>query len=279
MISSRPRPLTTIPRLRPTFKPERLRRRKAVSIGIATICTDGLVIAADRQITNPAGFKFYECKLLKIPLSEERGTLVLGYAGSPDTMRVVLEALRKKFEHQDKGREQIWEDLQEVLNALLPKRSKDVIQTLCGFCETGTFHILKSFNKEISPVPVWDCVGCADSALIRYLGSIFLENRVHLPLFRAVPICIYLVAQAKKYIEGCGGSTDLIVLTAKGQAIEETGGTLFDTACDVVELYLNGVLTSATEPGVSVEYVQHLIEALRNVIESQTGILTAFLPK
>ncbi|MGO9270796.1 MAG: hypothetical protein ACLQOO_11180 [Terriglobia bacterium] len=203
-----------------TKRLRRLREAKALSIAVSTICTDGLVICAERQIEG-SGFKFYESKLSQISLAPHKRKLVLGYAGSPDRNRVILERLRNKLENQDRDRQHIWNDLCEVLNETLPEQIEQNHQILCGFWDAGAFHLLKSFNRDVSPVPVWDCIGIADSALIRYLGGIFLEGRIHLPLYRAVPICVYLVSQAKKYIPGCGGPTDIVVVMRDGRTKEE----------------------------------------------------------
>jgi hypothetical protein len=92
-----------------------------------------------------------------------------------------------------------------------------------------------------------------------------------------VPVCIYLVAQAKKYVQGCGGPTDLLVLTPHGRAIEMYGTTMFDAACDLVEKSLNVLLTAATSPEVTAAQCQQLIEHLRNVLEDQSKLFTAFL--
>jgi hypothetical protein len=86
-----------------------------------------------------------------------------------------------------------------------------------------------------------------------------------------------VVAQSKKYVDWCGGETNLAVLTPQGGAIEHAAGTKYDAACNMVEVWLNGILTSATEPNVSAEKVQQLIESLRNVLNAQTGLITGFL--
>jgi hypothetical protein len=255
------------------------RRQKKLSIALATICPDGLVLCGDREIGTP-DFKFYQTKLTTIPLAPERGKIVLGYAGSPaDTMKVIYQGLRDRLENQDKGRDEISKVLQETLDAAIPQNAEECHQLLCGFCDSGTFHLLKTYNRSVSPVPVWDCVGFGDSALTRYLGAIFLEDQIHLPIYRAVPVGIYLVAQAKKYVQGCGGPTDLLVLPSHGLVIEMYGTTMFDAACDLVEKSMNVLLTAATSPEVTTAQCQQLIEHLRNVLESQSKLFTAFLRK
>jgi hypothetical protein len=250
-----------------------------MSIALATICQDGLVICADRQLSNPSGFKFYECKLSKIPLAPNSGTVVLGYAGSPDTMKIIVESLRAKFEQQNKSSDQIEAGLQETLNDVIPKNPKEHHLTLCGFGVNGTLRLLKTWDRTISPVTVWDCVGFGDSALTRYLGSIFLGTEIHLPIFRAVPICNYMVSQAKKYVDGCGGQTDLVVMAPNGEVSEQTDSKIIELMCEVVENMLNSLLTSATEPNATPEQIEHLIKQLGYVTKLSTTLFDGFIKK
>ena len=238
-----------------------------MSTGLATICTDGLVLCAEQQVSQ-SDFKYYQCNVKRIALANGKGSVALGYAGQPaDTMKTLFENLERRWRWEDKAREQIRTELQAVLDEVL-RKDKGVHQLLCVFQDAEGSHIFKTYNKGIWPVPVWDCIGFGDNALMRYLGAIFLETVVHLPLRRAVPICIYMVAQAKKYVPGSGGPTDLIVLSNSGQAIHKEFGPQFDTACDEVERELNCVLTSATEPGMTAEYVRRLIERMGNVLDT-----------
>jgi hypothetical protein len=191
-------------------------------------------------------------------------------------MRVILGELRKKVENQAKTSEEIQYDLEQVLEKVMKKRKKVTHQMLCGFYEAGTYHLLETLGVEVSPVPVWYCIGTGESSLTKYLGGIFLAGDI-LPLYRSVPICIYLVAQAKRYLaQWCGGDTDIAVVT-KERTVVHHAGTRYDAACNMVEAWLNGILTSATEPNISAEKIQQLIGALRNVLDAQTGSMTGFL--
>jgi hypothetical protein len=275
MIKTSPQPYPgIIPQ--PSVKRLRERRPKALSIAIATICTEGLVLAADQQ-TGTNEFKFYQQKVTTIPLASGRGAVVLGYAGEPaDKMNVIFQQLHERLENQDKGRIDIENDLQQVLDATIPKTTKEGHQLLCGFADSGEYCLLKSYNRSISPIPVWDCIGYGNSALTHYLGAIFLDSWIHLPLYRAIPICIYLVAQAKKYVQWCGGPTDVVVLTQQGKVTQYPATSAFDATCDIVENCLNGILTSATDPDTSASQCEGLISALRTVLERQRATFETF---
>jgi hypothetical protein len=277
MIRTSPKPL---PRsILPYSEVERLRERrpKALSTGLATICTDGLVLCTEQRVSTEH-YQYDECKLRRVPLRTGRGSVALGYAGLPsDTMKALFEAVERRLRDQDASREQIQTELQAVLDDMLTERHSGDHQLLCGFEVADDFHIFKTYNRAITPVSAWDCIGCGDSSLMRYLGRIFLGNRVHLPLRRAIPICIYMVAQAKKYVPHNGGPTDLIVLGPQGKSTVRQFGPKFDTACDEVEEKLNGVLTCATEPGLSTTpLIQGLIEEMGDVLDTYGKMFTEF---
>lgn len=269
----RPRPLVRQP------KKQRLSKGKSMSISIATVCTDGLVVCADREISG-YGFKFYECKLSKISLDADSRALVLAYVGSSDTMKVIVQDLRNRIEGKHKSREEIEAALQETVNASLPQKpegDEEHHAMLCGFCADENFVLLKTWDRKISPVSAWDCVGVGDSALTRYLGAIFLGTQIHLPVFRAVPICNYMIAQAKKYVQGCGGETDLFVMDPSGKVTEQLTGPVIDKICELIEYNFNLLLTSATEPDVSAEQYDNLIKQLRGLTGMTTKVFQGFL--
>jgi hypothetical protein len=258
-------------------KMRRLKECQPLTIAIASLCVDGLVICSDQQ-ASVGDFKFYQRKSTCIPLAGAQDWVMLAYAGtSIDTMKTIYESLRSKLEFQHKEPGEIEDDLQSTLNRAIPRGLRESHQLLCGFREAGVLRLLKTLNKAIYPVKKWDCIGIGDSALTRYLGGIFLDGDFFMPAFRVVPICVYLVAQAKKYIQWCGGPTDLMVLFPDGKSIQYPSTTLLDSACERVEQHLNGVLTAATDPSTSPEEIQSLIDSLRAVIDSQMKMLTGFL--
>jgi NAD(P)-dependent dehydrogenase (short-subunit alcohol dehydrogenase family) len=59
MISTHPRPLLPSPK---PIRPQRLPRRKALSIAVGIKCQNGLVVCADREMAN-ADYKCYEAKI------------------------------------------------------------------------------------------------------------------------------------------------------------------------------------------------------------------------
>jgi hypothetical protein len=228
----RPRPGTV---LRP--KPKRLReKRPHMTVVLGTLCKDGLVIAADREVSGEGEVKFYDKKLFTFHTTNT--DVVLGYAGIRDVMKGIEEDLRNRLEGQNKSSADIEIDLRQSLEKAISKNEKSPFWTLC---------------------------------------AIFLEPSIHLPLYRAVPICNYMVDQAKKYVLGCGGLTDLSVIGTSGKAHEQFSSVFTDNVCEMVEITLNAILTSTTEPDITPEKLETLIHTLRDVLGSSLKAFPALL--
>jgi len=60
----------------------RERRPKALSTGLATICTDGLVLCAEQKVSADK-YQYYECKVKTILLAPGRGSVVLALCWRP----------------------------------------------------------------------------------------------------------------------------------------------------------------------------------------------------
>lgn len=249
-----------------------------MSVGLATICTDGLVICADTLISMDT-FKYYEPKLSRINYAAMSKSVVLAHSGSPDKNKAIIPQLDKEIGgEQDKSAQEIADAFQAVLNGMFPGKTKENHQMLCGFSDAGTLSLLKSRDKEVSPVEVWDCIGCGDSSLIRYLAAIFLENRIHLPIRLAVPICDYIIAQAKKYVQWCGGDTNPFVLTPDGKFHEQIQSSEIDALCGRIENGINSMLTTTSILDLSEQECLNVVRGLRNLIQEASIKFTSFYP-
>jgi hypothetical protein len=114
------------------------RRREAVTMAVGFICKDGLVIAADRQITG-ANYTFQECKLHTINWMNGRGLWT--YAGSCDTAKLYWQELESRLNLKTKvTRAELQGTLKEVLSASVKK--KENFNTLLGAWTEGEDKVL-----------------------------------------------------------------------------------------------------------------------------------------
>jgi len=204
------------------------RRKPAVTIAIGFKCSDGVVLAADTQITWQDSHKYYERKLR--PHFDETRTwnATFTFAGDP--------ALWKSF--NEKFRDAM------ALTQTVPvtaSRIRDVIETvlqlfdvlhrdpmnlnlLCAVSVPGdTYQLYKTQGHTIHEVHGYEYVGCGDSSILRFLGPLLtapppvsLMDQHGYIVRQAVTIATYLVMKAKTYVDGCGGDTDVWAMRPDG---------------------------------------------------------------
>ena len=217
----------------PTYP--RIKRFKAVTIGIGFRCTDGVVILSDTQISNGT-MKYYEGKIHPISLKGSEGLcgVVLTYSGSP----ALWKKFRDKFDSTMRDaqydptptsiEQSISELLGQMANSLYDPSGNPDLYLLCGMvCEGQEAILLKSQAETVHRViDGFDAVGAGDSSVIRFLSKALALRHSALSKSIAKKIGTYVLLQAKHYIDGCGGDTDIYAVAEHG-GIEDSSELSF----------------------------------------------------
>jgi hypothetical protein len=211
------------PRIEVSSLPKQVQRReKAVTIGVGFKCIDGIVLAADQQVTWKDSHKFNERKL-RGHSSGGEWNATFTYAGNP----VLWQSFNDKFGDA---------------MAMLPapptvKRIRDVIETVLSLFEElrqepenlsllaavvvpGEEHeLFRTEGYVIHRVRDYQYVGFGDSSLLRFLGPLITAtppvatpDQMGRIVRQAVMMATYLVMKAKTHVDGCGGDTDIFVV-------------------------------------------------------------------
>ena len=194
-----------------------------MTIGIGILCSEGMVFCADQQITQPGGHKFYEEKLYKV--SGHGWSVVFTYAGSPDLMKGFLGAFSDHM--ASVGTAIDCEVIRSGIETVLATRylSDDIakLELLCGAVIWGKGNRL--FKNQAYSVgdakSGLNIVGCGESSVLRYLESI-VANWPIKTMNHAMWTAVYLIQAAKKWLDGCGGPTDLWVVLDSGAVVTKT---------------------------------------------------------
>jgi hypothetical protein len=197
-----------------------------VSIGVGFKCLDGIVLCADNQITYPANHKYYERKIYSHTIGTLEGAVAFTFAGNPNLMKMFngkfqagLGLIPKPYT-ADKIHTLI-ETLLDQMDIL--DSDPDGLHLLCAIGTPSGMKLLKSDRKAIGDVTGFEYVGVGDSSVLRYLSPLLIR-RPTLRINEAMNIGIYLVLQAKRYVDGCGGETDAISITDRA-IVTNTAGT------------------------------------------------------
>jgi 20S proteasome alpha/beta subunit len=226
-----------------------------VSIAIAVRCTDGIVLCADTQITWAGSHKSYERKISAIGRDAPRACVVFAYAGNPELMKMFVENFSNIFRDTQYvvSVAAIRQTIVDVLEEMGSVVANDAVglTMLCGVSLEGEEDIvlLKISGQIIRPVDLYDYVGVGDCSVVRYLSKVLFQSRnstVKTASLRAV----YLILQAKAFIDECGGETDLINLLPDGRICHHDHGYTIsqEHQTSMLEFFLARIISSLSNP-------------------------------
>lgn len=217
------------PKPKPCFS--RVRKRMTIVAGFQ--CLDGIVLCSDTMEVY-AGMKRHVSKL------DVRGTTA--YPGksnipfsAPTSPCAVFAGATEDADFLDVLIDKVWASMetrgQDGLNAMIEAAEDELIAQwqrrlpafptgmpgvtiLAGiWAAADQFELVKIVGPTLKREIHLDAAGYGD-ILATYLASRFLHMKTFVD--QAVPIGIYMVDQAKEHMDGCGGDTHLVVISANG---------------------------------------------------------------
>lgn len=186
-------------------KPKRPTRGKAVTIAIGMYCRDGVIIAADSQISSPDYYKYHESKV-----NHSEGTnwrLLYAYANRPDLYKEARESIVRKFNNSEPTPENLYSICDGVFTDMGRHYADVGLEMMIGLsCPRFDTKLLTFTGKSL----LWEtekirCLGVGDSSLTRYLSENLYTSTISTE--EGKKIAIYIIAKAKAYIDHCGGDT------------------------------------------------------------------------
>jgi 20S proteasome alpha/beta subunit len=256
------------PRIVPDFKFTQVRDSK-MTIALGLKAVDGLVLCTDSQITKAGGLKYEAPKIF--PFLDDDWAAALAFAGNPDFMKLVFETLSDRLHdptdselrHQFPDRVRII--LKDILRTLKREHPKMMLEILCACSHKREgFGFLVTKNNLVAPAAA-ECLGVGDSSIIQFLFELFRPLQI-LSLKQATMLCVYGVEQAKKYIDGCGGETQLICIDKKGHMDISFHMPEIRRILSLVEMEFTILLHKATQEEKEGS-LQRANEAGRNIVK------------
>jgi len=218
-----------------------------MTMSVGFLCSDGVVIGADRQVTNPSsGYTFHEQKLGVLSVN---GAVrhIWSYAGNADTAKKLAHELQTKLSASALSKRETDLLLRTALKKCL--KSREHFYTLFGTYVPKSDPVLWiSSGLDVLEVERCEIIGTADSPLSRYFRGLV----IHIPAInirQASVIVAYMIAQAKKY-EGayCGGPTDIYFLHSSGHMGQLTNIENWEQRLNELEDKIGHVLTMLSYP-------------------------------
>lgn len=201
-----------------------LPRRKAVTIGVGFLCSDGIVLCADRQLTNTGGFKYEENKIFLH--GDNAGDVIFSYAGDPDAAKMIWQDIKPIVRETPKSPTPlIGTETLNTLKKIFRAQPKD-LHTLIGIrFRGGSRYLFRTTGKRVVR-SVADYIGAGDSSALRYISTFLLP---HNPTVREAEVLgSYIVSVANRHIDGCSGGPDTRSLFQNGMMSDSSGGLTTD---------------------------------------------------
>jgi 20S proteasome alpha/beta subunit len=193
-----------------------------MTIGIGFLCSDGVVLCSDRQLTSSSGFKYEERKILWT--HSDFCTVIFGYAGETHAAQVMYRKIRENFQEtaiQAKGKVST-DKARNALEKIFKDKNSKELETLIGIrLQHSPPYLFKTWgNKVVDGLAEY--IGAGDSSALRYLSGFLIHDQ--LDVSQATIIGTYIVSVANRYVDKCGGGPDYTVLHENGMVTEGTGG-------------------------------------------------------
>jgi len=191
-----------------------------MTIALGFTCQDGIVLGADTQLTATGSHKGYACKLFShgshlVPPSWLAATTYAGYPAFFDSFNDRFREEMHRWEKDVPITAGVVRDLIESVVKHLGAASKST-EILCAVVFTdGDHRLYKTKGMLVSEVRDSSYIGIGDSSLIRCILPLLTRHGVH-GTQQAALIATCLIRSAKMYIDGCGGDTDIWMLSPPG---------------------------------------------------------------
>lgn len=208
---------------KPHNLPEIGEASKSMTIALGFHTHYAVILCSDSQITAPGYMKYEGPKIFAInpfdPTEDENWSVGLTYAGDPERMNRIYERMENALltEHdvdQKRVKELFEESLDDVRSSIVnPIENIDV---LCGYADAKGVSLFAGKNGVVSQAYGFVPLGAGDSSVIRYLERLFPADRCLSHPATALVISAYIVRQASKYVDLCGGELQACVLKSGG---------------------------------------------------------------
>jgi hypothetical protein len=177
-------------------------------------CNDGILLCADTQITREGFDKFYEHKIF--PHQGSGWSVASTYAGDPTTMKSFDDAFADAmYSVELPVTLEIIE--QKIKNALSATNGGKRLFLLCGMVVPNAKRLLRIEELKSNRIPSGGFVGLGDVSVLRYLFSILSRGVLSYSVQHAELLSAYLVLQAKRWVDGCGGETEVMIIRQDGR--------------------------------------------------------------
>jgi hypothetical protein len=217
----RPRRERNFPVPKPLKKPYIAPRKGARSMTIAAgfRCMDGVVLCADSQITIPGLLKYPESKIRMAEYLQSKPFFT--FCGDMDYSKQAINHFSTAIRKAEQNRTDLLSAIEtEAANLHLQyydmytdPADKLHLDMIVSVLVDKQRHLFKIYGPKVNAVDDFHCIG-AGNYLARALTGMY--RRPGESVHRTAIVCAYILSEVKKYVDGCGGDSQIICLNDDG---------------------------------------------------------------
>src|SRR5260370_15962037 len=204
-----------LPKPFPKPKPQRLSKRKAMTIALVIRALDGFVVAADRQET-AGDQKGEQGKITSVWKANPPACLVVTGAGDGPYLDSISTRLRKSF---GESKEADLDGIGAELDALNQEFYKEKVIPISDDPNLRPNYDLLLACRSANQMAIWktsqlafvkeefySAVGIGDMTAMPLLRKLWLP----VPIEEAINLAAFTIQEVKASVEGCGLGTDIV---------------------------------------------------------------------
>lgn len=202
-----------------------------MTIALGFWCVDGIMLCADTQETHANYIKLKQPKLEIKGQELHPHSVFAGATEDGDFADALVDKLWFAMDRVgNRGLDAMIEAAEDELikqyQRLVPSYPSEAVpetSMLVGvWAGSGPedYELIKIHGPVLKRKVFLESIGCGD-ILAKYITARFIRPKTWLAL--SVPVGLYVIDQAKQYVEGCGGDTQLVAMYSTGHIETYTG--------------------------------------------------------
>jgi 20S proteasome alpha/beta subunit len=268
--------MISAPKPRPIFRPKSKRLPKAYTMTIAAgfPCSDGLVLCADTQEIIYSYAKVNTQKMTQI--KSPHFNVAFTGAGDTGLLETTIQAMVKALILSDPKPHSIVE-VEETLRGVLvetfdrhvapyyqfPLDERPTADLLIGVQYDGMTSLFRAYGTSFFQTYEPQCVG-AGVVLGKSLIAQLFDNSMSIA--RGWLVALYVLNQAKTWVDGCGGNTDILLLSNRDKKVTRIPTTEveeLESHFKQFNAFIQPLFVAVADRGVPHESFEQLVKQFR----------------
>jgi hypothetical protein len=190
-----------------------------MTIAAGFCCSDGVVLCADTQFTIPGGSKYPESKLRVLP--DIKCLPYFAFCGDMDYQKQCITHFGAAIDGAERAGKTVLASL-EVEALALHTTYYDVYSEpdeklnaamFVSVLNAGKRELYKIWGPKVSKVDVMDAMGTGRDVARALADSYWVPNNT---MYRTALAATFILTDVKKYVDGCGGDSQIACLGHDG---------------------------------------------------------------